>query len=410
MPDTAIADPERWSGEFDHVTLELMALVQTDDRVETALRQSIQSARDANPDEATNPVGDLRAYYRFVDRMSRLIPRDVLENPEHLVHDEILESICYFYFLIDQSVPALEAVADEDAFDMYRPALQYYPPFSAWVREFADAWGSFLDTEASWNRRIYREFYRDERFGLQEGWYETPAAWESFNDFFSRHLRDPDQRPIHSGGATVTSPADAVPQGVWEIDDDSRITVADGDGIDVKNRTYYRIPDLLGEDSDYADAFAGGTFTHTFLNVNDYHRYHFPVGGTVRARERIEQNVALEVSYDEDAGEYSPVDSTGWQFTQTRGHVVVDTGSFGLVGLVPMGMAEVSAVRFEENVRPGETFRKGDPLGYFLFGGSDFVMLFQETANFRLVAPEDGDGGYEHRLMGEPYGFVDADE
>ena len=77
--------------------------------------------------------------------------------------------------------------------------------------------------------------------------------------------------------------------------------------------------DLLAEDSEYADEFAGGTLTHTFLNVNDYHRYHFGVGGEVKETDVLERNVALEVSWDEKEKKYVPLDSTGWQFSQTLG-------------------------------------------------------------------------------------------
>ena len=57
------------------------------------------------------------------------------------------------------------------------------------------------------------------------------------------------------------------------IDNNSTILV-DG-GLQVKLVRYYSIEDLLGNDSEYKDAFANGVLTHTFLNVNDYHRYHF---------------------------------------------------------------------------------------------------------------------------------------
>ena len=39
---------------------------------------------------------------------------------------------------------------------------------------------------------------------------------------------------------------------------------------------------LIGGQSRYQGAFAGGTFTHLFLDVGDYHRYHFPLGGVVK--------------------------------------------------------------------------------------------------------------------------------
>jgi len=85
--------------------------------------------------------------------------------------------------------------------------------------------------------------------------------------------------------------------------------------------------------------------------------------------------------------------------------VIVETGRFGLVALIPMGMAQVSSVLFEDSVKVGSQHGKGEMLGNFLFGGSDFVMLFQEQAGFELTATGDG-VEYEHLLMGEPYGVM----
>lgn len=42
-------------------------------------------------------------------------------------------------------------------------------------------------------------------------------------------------------------------------------------------------------------------------------------------------------------------------------------------------------------------------MGYFLFGGSDIVMVFQRQVEFDLLVPEDGAGGLQYRLMGEAY-------
>ena len=39
-----------------------------------------------------------------------------------------------------------------------------------------------------------------------------------------------------------------------------------------------------------------------------------------------------------------------------------------------------------------------------IFGGSDFVLVFQKDANFALTAPENGEGGWSHLLMGEEIG------
>lgn len=102
--------------------------------------------------------------------------------------------------------------------------------------------------------------------------------------------------------------------------------------------------------------------------------------------------------------------SLSWQAYETRGVVILDT-LVGLVALLPIGMGQVSSVNFETNIKKGMKVKKGDPLGYFLFGGSDFVMIFEEKANFKLTVPKNNKkegyaGGYEHVMMGKQYGIV----
>lgn len=390
------------------ITQDLINLLDTNPEIKPMLEASIAAARKINPDPKTNPVQDISAYYDYLDSAVELIPMQVLKNPTNLIREQIMQSLCYFYFLIDQPLPGLQDKG------LYSNSLQYYKPFSTWTRNFVNNWGMFLDTEQSWNQETYQGFYNDPRFGLQKDWYEPASNWKTFNEFFSKYLKSADKRPIASPDdpALVVAPADSVPQGTWAIDQDSNIKV-DG-GLKVKMTRFYSVKDLLGDDSPYKDAFANGVLTHTFLDVNDYHRYHFAVGGNIKEVKRIVQNVSLEVVWDDTLGKYAPIDSTGWQFTQTRGVVVVDTGEYGLVALIPMGMAQVSSVNFEGSVKPGITHAKGDMLGNFLFGGSDFVMLFQDKAGFTITAKKVAKSGsdpkaedsYEHRLMGEEYGLM----
>ena len=390
---------------YKQITVELYYLIEDNPEIGDMLERSIAEAYKTNPDPKTNPVQSLSDYYDFIDRASEVLPQDVLEgSPSFTEHEKMLQGICYPYFLVNQPLPELENKG------LFKNTLQYYEPFSSWLRDFAKARGAYADTEKSWNEEIYQEIYNDPDFGLQKGWYESPSNWNTFNRFFAKYLKSPDMRPIASPDdpAVVASPADSVPVGVWRIDKNSNIQI-DG-GLRVKLATYYRIHDLLGEDSEYKNAFANGALTHTFLNVFDYHRYHFAVGGTIKEKKIIAQNVALDLLWSEEQGKYVPLDSTGWQFSQTRGYVIVDTGEYGLVALIPMGMAQVSSVNFEDNVDVGTTHKKGDMLGNFLFGGSDFVMLFQEEAGFKITAPMasemDYERHYKHILTGEEYGVM----
>lgn len=94
--------------------------------------------------------------------------------------------------------------------------------------------------------------------------------------------------------------------------------------------------------------------------------------------------------------------------------MIVDTDTFGLVAVLPIGMGQVSSVNFDDAVQVGECVEKGQFLGYFLFGGSDCVMLFEESSGFCLTAPEQDNGsteygnGYAHLFCGEEYGVMEG--
>jgi phosphatidylserine decarboxylase len=56
--------------------------------------------------------------------------------------------------------------------------------------------------------------------------------------------------------------------------------------------------------------------------------------------------------------------------------IVIDSPAVGLVAVLPVGMSFVSSVKLRPEV--GARLQKGDEFGFFMFGGSDVVMLFQD--------------------------------
>ena len=95
---------------------------------------------------------------------------------------------------------------------------------------------------------------------------------------------------------------------------------------------------------------------------------------------------------------------------ETRDCVIIDTEDFGLVAVLPIGMSQICSCNWEETLNVGDEVRKGDPMGYFLFGGSDIVMVFQSGVHVELLCPQDDSGeGYSHILMGEPYARLTVD-
>ena len=157
--------------------------------------------------------------------------------------------------------------------------------------------------------------------------------------------------------------------------------------------------------------FYGGKLTHYYLHYNDYHRYHFPVSGTVLEAQIITLAplVGGIVYWDKNTNSYClKSNSLSWQAFETRACVIVETAA-GLVALLPIDMGQVSSVNLEPEVKKGLKVKKSEPLGYFLFGGSDFVMVFEEKADFKLPVKKGSKvkgygNGFEHTVLGEQYG------
>lgn len=386
------------------ITQQLITMMDHNTELKTLLFDSIESAKKNNPDRLMNPAQSLEEYYAFIDWATKAMPWSILQNlPYSSLYDQIDQSLDYFYYINDQPLAGLKSKG------YYNNSLQYHEPYRTWLINFVKEWGMYLSKEASWNNDYYQKALADETFGLQKGWYEDPSHWKTFNDFFARYLKSPDRRPIASPDdpSVISSPADSKPQGIWKIDRNSNIEQKNG--VRIKSTLFKSVAALIGEDSAYKNAFANGTLTHTFLDVNDYHRYHFPIGGTVKEVRIILSDDAVGgiTTWDAKSKKYVLESSTpGWQNIETRGCVIIETKEYGLVALLPIGMSQVSSVNFEKTVEVGTTFKKGDMLGYFLFGGSDFVILFQNKVSFSLTDPKQDLGSYKHLLMGEEYGRV----
>ena len=388
------------------ITQDLIRLVEEDKELEHLLKKAVLQAKEANPDPMTNPVDSLESYYAFIDRAVQAMPWEI--HPEGVftsLYDRIDQSMGCLYYISEQP---LDELSDKG---YYHNSLMYHEPYSSWFNRMIREYGMFLDTEASWNDAYYRNALANKEFHLHDGLYEDPSRWKTFNDFFARRLRDPSLRPIASpeDDTVVVSPADAAVQGFMHIGEDSRILSPDpdyGHGITVKTAVIKNVPALLGN-SQYKDAFAGGTLTHTFLDVFDYHRYHFPVSGTVKEIHHVPGIAAPGgvIIWDKELGKYKEYCSEDvcWQSIETRGVIILELNTGGLAAIIPTGMCQVSSVNFEPEIRPGTVVRKGDPMGCFMFGGSDIIMIFSRDAGFTLTAQPS-----VHLDTGAEYGRLKA--
>ncbi len=127
---------------------------------------------------------------------------------------------------------------------------------------------------ASENPRIAQWLIRQaiEAFNidLSQAIDEDPAAYPSFNAFFTRALK-PDARPLAPAPALL-SPVDGRVSQMGPIED-GRIFQAKG--------LSYSAAELLGSE-ERAKAYANGTFITIYLAPSDYHRIHMPLTGALQ--------------------------------------------------------------------------------------------------------------------------------
>lgn len=415
----------------------LMELVASDAALRLSLTESIALGQKINGDPRTNPVASIADYYDFIDALVTYDPRNIntgLEQSgsrvsmdgDNYCNWNILDILAYSYFLVDRQI-----TTDP------RGQIQFVnPKFSDWMRQIAESWGQYLETPDS--ARYVPSFTSDPYFG---DWYCPDEPYATFQEFFTRELcaeTFPNcSRPVegHDDPLTVASVADSNSAGWWPISDDGKL-VTSYDGISqsgrlIKGQLYSDVHTFItgGPGETILEGFGeldpalfdGGTFTHQFLNVNNYHRLHVPVAGKVVYMRHIQSGTRMKSGWKPplgvtDVGYYDPRDTPDWQFGQTRLVLGIETPDHGVVVATPMGMAQVASIQLRDWVQEGAMAQKGWEFGNFAFGGSDFVVLFKPRAEFVLTVPQTpevppGAGvNYEPSLQGERYGCLGGDD
>lgn len=336
--------------EQQPVVKKLMDLLQSNTVLKQALETSLQ--------KAARPM--LNTLDQFIGYLNNILTHIPTEK-------ELMPSVREFYYVISQSPDNL-LKNDED--------------FNNWMNEFVTTRGDFMDTTAS--AETLQSFIDNPDYHIDD-YVKGPSGWLTYNQFLARQIK-PGKRPIAGlcDDRVIVSPTDSECKGQWKITDDATVTAK---GIT------YSVAELLGN-SAYKNKFKGGIFTHSFLSVSDYHRYHVPVSGKVVEIQNIPARTWINEVVKPD-GSLENSDDVGFQFTHTRGCVIMES-VVGYVALIPVGMGHISSINFM--VDEGTTLVKGDELGYFAFGGSDFIMLFQ-AGKVVLTAKEN-----KHYKQGEEIG------
>lgn len=190
---------------------------------------------------------------------------------------------------------------------------------------------------------------------------EPLENFKTFNEFFYRKLK-PDARPVEAPTEERIVVAAADARSTFFP------TVAKATEIWIKGRDF-SIARLFGDAyPEYADRFVNGSLTIFRLAPQDYHRFHMPVSGVLGKPKTIE-------------GEYYTVNPMAIRSTldvygeNVRVLVPVHTEEFGLVMIVCVGAMMVGSTVI--TAKEGDHVKRADELGYFKFGGSTLVVLFE---------------------------------
>lgn len=361
------------------ITQELIKLIQ-----KHKWQKDFQKAIDANYKLDLPIIGwikTLEDYYDYIDGFIKWAPRES-QADSRLVYDHL---VAFYFFMQYPSVRQHQSPVTPGS----PTSRKDLTPLSKWIVRCADAWGAYLDTTDS--AKEVETFKNDPWFNWDE-YMAPPSGYLTFNEFFARHTK-PGMRPIAApeDNSVIVSQADCTLVGWWQISQKSNINLQQTTkkGVVIQSKIFtYSIEELL-KDSKYADRFKGGIFMHSFLNSTDYHRWNSPVQGKVLESKVIRGQAYLGIEVDKiiDAdgrvrNHLTAQDGTGYQFFQTRGLIVIES-PIGLVACLPMGMAQVSSINI--TAEEGVTLRKGEELGYFKFGGSDFVMCFERSSNVQIT-------------------------
>jgi hypothetical protein len=69
-----------------------------------------------------------------------------------------------------------------------------------------------------------------------------------------------------------------------------------------------------------------------------------------------------------------------------RGLIVFKTEDYGHVCCIPLGMSEVSSIKFDKKMfKEGATVTKGQEMGMFNYGGSSFAIIYEKLPGKELV-------------------------
>lgn len=206
------------------------------------------------------------------------------------------------------------------------------------------------------SRKLIDPFIRE--FGLDPTEFaDSPESFRSFNEFFIRRLK-PEARPLASDPDAILFPCDGRHLGFPDL---SRVRE-----VFVKGQRF-SLNGLL-HSADLVRKFEKGTLVLSRLCPVDYHRYHFPAAGTPSGSHLI-NGFLFSVS------PLALRRNLAILWENKRVITTLETEKFGTIATIEIGATNVGSIN--QTFIPDQPVQRGDERGYFAFGGSSTITLFE---------------------------------
>lgn len=243
--------------------------------------------------------------------------------------------------------------------------------------------GCAAECRAPWfKNRLITWFAKQYQVDMSEAQVEDPTAFEHFNAFFTRALKE-GARPLDNLPGAVLCPADGSVSQLGRIEH-GRVFQAKGHS--------YSVTELLGGDSQRAAPFMGGDFATVYLSPKDYHRVHMPLAGTLREMiyvpgrlfsvnqttaenvpELFARNERVVCLFDTERGPMAVV---------LVGAMIVASIETVWAGLITPPKRALKTVRYDEAARAPISLEKGAELGRFKLGSTAIVLFGPEQVQW----------------------------
>lgn len=264
--------------------------------------------------------------------------------------------------------------------DQVKIALQYILPkhlISRLVGYLAAARLGFV------SHALIKLFIKAYGINMAEAKHEHAEAYASFNEFFTRPLKD-GARSVVADAAMLAHPVDGTVSQLGDIE---------GDQLIQAKGHFYSTQALLGGDQATAAPYQNGKFACIYLAPKDYHRIHMPVDGVLREM--------IYVPGDLFSVNPLTAENVPGLFARNERVVTIFDTPVGPMALVLVGATIVASIEtvWAGTVTPptgSEVFRwqypadgpnavhlkKGDEMGRFKLGSTVVLTFAKDTVEF----------------------------